>query len=527
MTKSIFTNPHGTLDNYTTIDLDDDVSVGEAYSISWGDNPGGLPTGYVSFENKFVEIDNVSGVVDIGEIIWHWNDTESAAYNEDLFELWKYNSSSAWENETAILNTTLNTLTATNLNPASTYGILESEPYVGCVNLSDPATWQGKIVNNSDTFYVYQNTTLCKGTYTSDVSLLRLVNDSIYLDCNDSLLIGPETNFLNIYGVYSNHHDSIILRNCNIKDFSVGIKIDYVNNSVFLNNFINESTAEGISIGSGCYDNTFMNNTANDNGVGTWPFKFGFGIYSEGDNHFINNTAQENTYLDYYVRADRCEHIDTFTDNIGSGGRPVYYTNNTVTWSDLEVSELLLCNASGSVLDNITVRGSDTLDNNAIALYYTTGATLTNINSSNNFEGMIIYNSTSNVIINLTADDNLWRGVYLYNSSENNLSSGQLNDNGQNGMLLFGSVNNRITNITACSNSVSGFNLSNSNYTTFIDNVVDNNGMNGFNLDNSDNNVLVSILLSHSPAGDRYLAMRKKFNDKHKDRKLKVFEYLR
>ncbi|MBU0532560.1 hypothetical protein KKB44_03635, partial [Candidatus Micrarchaeota archaeon] len=63
--------------------------------------------------------------VSINEITWHWLTSELGGYDESTFELWRYDSS-GWTNMGATLDTGANTLSLTNMIPASVYGILQN-----------------------------------------------------------------------------------------------------------------------------------------------------------------------------------------------------------------------------------------------------------------------------------------------------------------------------------------------------------------------------------------------------------------
>lgn len=126
MSNTTFRNPTGTLENYTVLSINDSIDASSAYSINWTTNSSALPADYISFAQKFVNITTHVGAVSMDSVVWHWYDSELAGYFENRFELWKYNSS-GWNDTNALLNTSTNTLSLTNFNPASDYGILQSD----------------------------------------------------------------------------------------------------------------------------------------------------------------------------------------------------------------------------------------------------------------------------------------------------------------------------------------------------------------------------------------------------------------
>jgi parallel beta-helix repeat protein len=118
----------GTFSNYTNISLND--TVASSYEIDWANQPAPLPILYRSFEGKFLNITPTSGTVSIDSIVWHWLESELAGNNtyiESSFVLMKYNASS-WSLVSTSPDTTANTLSLSNMNPSSTYAILEYVP---------------------------------------------------------------------------------------------------------------------------------------------------------------------------------------------------------------------------------------------------------------------------------------------------------------------------------------------------------------------------------------------------------------
>jgi len=111
----------------------------------------------------------------------------------------------------------------------------------------------------------------------------------------------------------------------------------------------------GIAMG-GSFHNLLKNLTISNNLYS--------GVYSvDGSNNtIINSVISENSGTDLYViePGDKIENIT------GSGGREIRYYSRPVNLANLELSELILYNASYSNITNITIKGSDTLENNGI-----------------------------------------------------------------------------------------------------------------------------------------------------------------
>lgn len=173
------------------------------------------------------------------------------------------------------------------------------------------------------------------------------------------------------------------------------------------------------------------------------------GITVQGtDNNISNNFAQENLFGDLFVNPLDETHCDNIISNLtGSGSRPVNYTNESVNWSDFEASQIVLCDADDSILDNITISGSDSISNNGMFLVLTDDATITNSNSSGNMVGFFLSQSSNNTIMNSTANNNSIppfsdplappvAGFMLLGSSGNILVNNIASDNEQFGFLV-------------------------------------------------------------------------------------------
>lgn len=151
----------------------------------------------------------------------------------------------------------------------------------------------------------------------------------------------------------------------------------------------------GIYLAGNSNDNTIKNCNVHD-------FRYGIYIYSCSNTTVRDSVLQENRYYDLYIGATTPAHCDNRLINVtGSGDRPIGLYNQSVTLQDMEFSSLCLCDADDSVLDNITIKGSDTYPNNGLRMFYTNDSVLTGITSSRNYEGIYLYNANSNKLMNV------------------------------------------------------------------------------------------------------------------------------
>lgn len=297
--------------------------------------------------------------------------------------------------------------------------------------------------------------------------------DDIIFDCLGNIIDGVSSQqYQGIYmtnatgDIYVNNS---IVRNCNIRDFYNGILIlgsnntlvnitsnsnyrgihTYSSNSTFTNITVGENFQYGIRMtnnnnnlininasNNGCFavadcsgiylsgsNNTLINITSNNNSY--------YGIYfSTSDSVIINSTIQENSRYDIYSPASSISMCrNNFTNIIGSGNRPIEFYNSPSTIQNKELSELFLCNADNSTINNVTIRGSDIKKNNALYITLTDNSIISNVNSSWNYYGIhVSYLSINNTLADIITDYNLKSGIYFQQGKNSILTNIQSNN---------------------------------------------------------------------------------------------------
>ncbi|MEM4329588.1 MAG: right-handed parallel beta-helix repeat-containing protein, partial [Candidatus Bilamarchaeaceae archaeon] len=250
-------NPIGNLENYTVVDIVDSLETGTIYYINWSANPTGYPSSRISFNNKFIIIENLTSGVSIDSISWRWTDSELGVHDESLFELWKYNAS-GW----TMLNNTPdipnNVLSLTNMNPSSIYGILE---VINCPLIDSPGTYiQGDnyrgAKNNAEPLIGF--------------ACVKITSSNVVYDCNGyNITDNGTTSFTNSYGILLNGSlKNVTLRNCNgVSNYSYGFYVYDSNDTIIFNSTSFNNVGPGFYIYGG-FNNTLINNTAYNNSRG-------------------------------------------------------------------------------------------------------------------------------------------------------------------------------------------------------------------------------------------------------------------
>lgn len=190
------------------------------------------------------------------------------------------------------------------------------------------------------------------------------------------------------------------------------------------------------------------------------------GIYSSFATYptVRNVETRDNTVSDYlYYGSDDTAYCDATFENVtGTGGKPiVFFGNQPATirnWNN-NFSEIILCNADGSVIENVTF--DNTLENNMIMLigtdnsllsglnltdlrygiylwYYSEGNTIRDsvITSSASWAMRLYYRCNNNIIENVTFKSNNY-GLRMYRSSGNVVKNSRFEGNTGQAIYLY------------------------------------------------------------------------------------------
>ncbi|MFH8086286.1 MAG: NosD domain-containing protein [Candidatus Aenigmatarchaeota archaeon] len=298
-------------------------------------------------------------------------------------------------------------------------------------------------------------------------NLINGNNYGLYCDFSNYNFINFTTISNNTYGIYLTNSINNTITSTTIssaENYGVYLLFSYGNN--FTNSSVDYSIY-GIYIEQANY-NLIENNNIKYN-------KYGLYVKNSLENLILNNIIQENQNFDIFGEVDLEENCNNIImNNIGSGNRPIGFYNGSINLENEIFSELILCNASYSNLNNITITGSDTLNNNGLILIYTGHSNLTNINSTGNNLGVGLLECDYNSLENITSDLNTYGftlllsnnnyisgsnfelnyiGISLGSSNSNTIFSSKINSNFF-GFVLGFSNNNHILNTESKNNSL-------------------------------------------------------------------------
>lgn len=262
-------------------------------------------------------------------------------------------------------------------------------------------------------------------------------------------------------GIYlSAHSDNNIVLNCRTTGFREGVYLFEADNNTIENitSYFNRDSGITILYGTG---NIFRECTLQENSC--YDFHFVPNVRTDCDNCLINVT--------------------------GSEWRPIGFYNQTVDLQNQEFSVLYLCGANDSILDNISIVGSDTNRNNGLRVYYTDNAIINGIQSSDNFAGVYLGNSDSNIITNSTCNNSHHYNVFVGHGSHNVFSNIVTCNSLQCGIYLFHSQYNICNNITAVNNLI-GIKLDTSSDTVINNSRITDSLLHGIGGMSADNNLI-------------------------------------
>ncbi len=309
----------------------------------------------------------------------------------------------------------------------------------------------------------------------------NVVADNIYLDCRGYNITGNGTGA----GINATGRKNIIVRNCNIKNFTAGINFTKTNYSDIITNNVSNNSLYGISFWSSNSSNITSNNVFNSS-IGIALYNPLITVYdaSSSNNTLSSNNVFNNTRSGIAVYSSYNNTI--YSNNVHQNG---------VTQGGIYLYRAQDNDVSSNSIWNNSQQG--------IYLEQSSNNTVSANNVSNNsWSGIQSLSSHNNSLSSNRAFNNSWYGLYLVSSNNSTISSNNVFNNTQAGVLLVSSHNNTFSSNSVFNNSQQGFYLSASSNNSFSSNNVLNNSQGGFYLLLSHNSVLsLNNILNNSQYG--------------------------
>ncbi|MFC1691821.1 NosD domain-containing protein, partial [Nanoarchaeota archaeon] len=264
------------------------------------------------------------------------------------------------------------------------------------------------------------------------------------------------------YGVYisrgASNTSNITVRDCIIKDWdSYGVYIKNAGNTSLVDLNLTSNPDENLHIVTA--DNITITNIDTDSGT--------HGIYIDQAEtvNIYHSSLLDNSLYDLYLTAqsdDECSH--TITNVTGTGTNPIVFFNSNLTlahWND-NASEIILCNADDSVINNVTINHGAT-ENNMILLLRTDNTNISNVVLSNFLYGLYLSTSNNTRLTDSSSTSNARSGIYISDSNYSIVTGSSFNSNTGEGIWLASASNDLVlSNCTTIGNALDGINISDS-----------------------------------------------------------------
>ncbi|MBD3247304.1 hypothetical protein GF378_01655, partial [Candidatus Pacearchaeota archaeon] len=272
------------------------------------------------------------------------------------------------------------------------------------------------IIDNGRGIYISNSkyNTLANNTLINNTNGLEIISTSNYNEIEENNISENQEK-----GIHMDDSDHNTLNKNGITNNSRGIYIISSDFNNIINNSIKNSNETGIEMISAdnllVQDNNFENNSkgieidsTDDNTISSNIFKdnYNYGIYLQqtySNNISFNNFTDNSKNIEFIITtSNHCDNI--IENNTGYMGRDIIYFNSTAaSFSNKIINQLILCNAAGSSIDNITAIGNNNLENEGFRILdFTDGPSISNSESINHSVGLRIENSESCFIANTT-----------------------------------------------------------------------------------------------------------------------------
>ncbi|MEM5879201.1 MAG: DUF2341 domain-containing protein, partial [Candidatus Aenigmatarchaeota archaeon] len=344
---------------------------------------------------------------------------------------WVSFSGGTWSNVTKIINSTVGATIAWCVYANDSYNNWNitscQNPFTYVTTKATVNVSSCSVLNQEGAiYYLESDITNSTTSYCMNISA-----NNVILDCQGHTIDGDD---VADYGIYlyrsSAQNTNVEIRNCVITDWDTqGIYLYNSNNNILENLSLSSNPDDGIRLTSSL-NNYLKNITASSNNYGIY-------LYNSQNNNIINSTLSNNIVYDFYVYASSDSYCNNYLQNVtGSNNLPIKYFNSSTNLSNEVLSELVLCNADYSNITNITIDASPTLRNNVLLVHRTDYSKFTNINSSNNYYGILFYDSSYNQILNSTLSGNLPYDFYITASSDSYCNNYLQNVTGSNNLPI-------------------------------------------------------------------------------------------
>ena len=341
----------------------------------------------------------------------------------------------------------------------------------------------------------------------------------------DGIRLDDSSNFNTVsYSNISNNRKCIEIRessnntisNCNISKNRYGIEIRDSSNNIISGCNISNNDGDGIRLYhsnnfntiSGCNisnnddDGVRLDNSNNFNTI-SWCNISNNNRYGIEFDHSSYNTISNNTFtndgivISEFLLSDFIQSIENNTVN----GKPLLYhkNENNKILNGIEVGQIILVNCSNFEIKNINISKTSV----GIEFAFSENNKISDCIISNNFRGIMLYNSSYVIISDCNISNNDDEGIELdYYSRFNTISGSNISNNDGYGIRLYKSSYNTVSDCNISNNDGYGIWLDESSNNIVTDCIISNNDNGGIILrDSSKNNIISNCNISNNSGG--------------------------
>jgi len=280
-------------------------------------------------------------------------------------------------------------------------------------------------------------------TDSSTSNCMDITANNVTLDCQGHTIDGGG-NADN--GVRNSGYDSFTIKNCTLTDWdTTSITLISVENNTLSNiNISSQEPDTGIDIRTSSNGIIVKNVSVRDARYGI--------LFSSSDYLTLSDVNLTNSsYTDLSLSLTTpCSH--SFNNVMGTNNKPIVFYNSSVSinnWNN-NISELILCGADNSVINNLTFNSSN---NNIMYIINSDNVNVTNSKFTNLYRAISLTNSNYNIFNNIYIHDTFNTintnnvGITISSTSDYNTFSNINISYSHQGISLGGDFNN-ITNVT-------------------------------------------------------------------------------
>ena len=355
-------------------------------------------------------------------------------------------------------------------------------------------------------------------TESSTDPCFEVIADNVTLECNGYTIDG--TTDSSGYAAIQIKSNNFTAKNCVIEDYYRGVWFDTPSNASTLEDSNIGDSTFGVVVSSS-YNTIQRINTTEEAAYSIWIDADNNSVYFSNISavyygismvdtygNFVNNTTFYQTgRMPVHVRitdGDPKSCNNTVSYSNSSTQKPILYYNNTqVTIGDFDnnITEVLLCDADNSIVDNVsfnpTVRSGQ-----GIIIINSEGVNLTNIDANNTFWTVLVdYFSLNTTIINVTVNNSA-DGIRIARSNFTKVRNATIQNADSYGVYIsVYSFWSEFYNLTTDSSGFDNILIQDSNLTTFVNITTSNSIWKGINIQNSNQTTINYSRIVHNNYG--------------------------